>query len=631
MKPTHSLLRRQLRRHFAHPDSIPAGWQEFIRAIDDAYREFDDDRAMLERSLELSSNELLSANTDLRALFQAIPDAFLKLDGRGHVLEFKAGADPGPWPVTEDPTGRHVRDCFPADVAGRIENAIAAAAGARDKLTLEYAISGTAPSTHLELRLVPLPGETWIAIVRDISDRKRVEEQLRHGAFHDTLTGLPNRALFLDRLGHALDRIGRRADYRFCVIFLDLDRFKVLNDSLGHLVGDQLLIEVARRLESQLRPGDTVARLGGDEFCILLEDIADTAEAVQVAERIQQSVSVPVTIADSQVFTSVSIGIAFGNSAYVRPEQILRDADIAMYQAKAGGKARHAIFDADMHDDAMRLLALETDMRRAVDRREFELHYQPIISLRDDRLVGFEALIRWRHPSRGLVPPADFIPLAEETGMIVPIGSWVLQTACRDAVRWQRDHPRLRPLTVSVNVSPIQLTQSNLVNVVGHAIADSGIEPGLLKLELTESAIMRNPRMVSDVLNRLTQDGVELYIDDFGTGYSSLSHLHHFPVDSLKIDRSFVRSLAPGGDNVTIARTIVSMARNLDLSVIAEGVENTTQLSMLAEMGCDQAQGYLFSRPLADAELKRYLDRRCDTSRGAPRSDPGQAMAGRRP
>jgi diguanylate cyclase (GGDEF)-like protein/PAS domain S-box-containing protein len=441
---------------------------------------------------------------------------------------------------------------------------------------------------------------------QDITDRKRAEERLVHDALHDSLTGLPNRVLFMDHLKHAVERARRNKGFHFTVLFLDLDRFKIINDSLGHMVGDQLLVGIARRLETCVRSIDTVARLGGDEFTILLEDLKDPAETVEIVNRIQSELSVPFKLGGHEVFTSVSIGVAPSTTGYERAEDILRDADTAMYRAKSSGKARHEVFDREMHAHAMNLLHIETDLRRAVERGEMRLHYQPIVSLADESIIGFEALVRWQHSERGLVSPMDFIPVAEETGLIVPIGRWVLREACRQMSEWKRRDASAMLLFMSVNLSGKQFTQPDLLGQVTRILEETGLDPHSLKLEITESVVMENIDAAIETLESLRSLGVEVSIDDFGTGYSSLSYLHRLPIDTLKVDRSFVSRMASNNENTEIVRTIVTLAQSLDMKVVAEGVETSEQLAQLQILRCEGAQGYLFSRPL-DAEAASAL------------------------
>jgi diguanylate cyclase (GGDEF)-like protein/PAS domain S-box-containing protein len=435
----------------------------------------------------------------------------------------------------------------------------------------------------------------------DITDRKLAEERLLYDALHDNLTGLPNRALLMDRLSHALIKRARRADEPiFAVLFLDLDRFKTVNDSLGHLTGDELLLTVAQKLAQCLRPSDTIARMGGDEFTILLDPLRGPQDASEVAERIQLALAAPIPIRGREVFTSVSIGIALGSAAYERPEELLRDADTAMYQAKLRGKARYAVFNPAMHTDALELLQLETDLRRALDRAELRVHYQPIVSLHTERIVGFEALVRWQHPQRGLIPPDMFIPLAEDTGMIVALGQIVLREACRQLAEWQAQVPNLPLLRMSVNLSAKQMAQPDLVELIAQTLRETGLAAHQLKLEILESALIGRA-LAAETLGRLKDLGVQISIDDFGTGYSSLSYLHQFPVDTLKIDRSFISRMGVNGEHSEIISAIVTLARSLGMEAIAEGVETTMQRDQLRELQCDYGQGWLFARALDQA------------------------------
>jgi diguanylate cyclase (GGDEF)-like protein/PAS domain S-box-containing protein len=450
----------------------------------------------------------------------------------------------------------------------------------------------------------------------DIAQRKLAEERLLHDALHDTLTGLPNRALLMDLLRRSLGRAKRNSDYRFAVLFLDLDRFKFINDSLGHMVGDQLLMALARRLESCLRPGDTVARLGGDEFTVLLHNVRDVSDATRVAERIHRELSVPFALSGQEVFTSTSIGIALSSQRYEQPEEMLRDADTALYRAKARGRSRHEVFDQAMHARAVALLKLETDLRRAVEREEFRIFYQPIVALASLNIVGFEALIRWQRPQVGLVPPGEFIGAAEETGLIVPIGWRMLRESCRQMVSWQERFPSQPPLKISVNLSGRQFSQAELVEQVERILQETGLSPESLVLEVTESAVMENAEKAVARLSQLKSLGVALHLDDFGTGYSSLGYLHRFQIDTLKVDRTFVGNMRSGGANWVTVRTIVSLAHNLGMQVIAEGVETEEQLNELRSLGCQFAQGDYFSIPTSPERAEQILVAPAWQSRG---------------
>ncbi|HEY6803195.1 MAG TPA: EAL domain-containing protein [Pyrinomonadaceae bacterium] len=432
------------------------------------------------------------------------------------------------------------------------------------------------------------------------------EEHFRHAAFHDALTGLPNRALLTEKLKAVIERATQHEDYQYALLFLDLDRFKNINDSLGHPIGDQMLIAMARRLEHLVREADTVARLGGDEFAILLDDISQFGDVLNLAERIQEKLTLPFNLSGHEVFSSASIGIAFSSTGYYHPESILRDADTAMYRAKAQGKACHEIFDKTMHARVVDRLKLEYDLRYAVEREEFLVYYQPIVSLDGGKLAGFEALVRWQHPERGLISPTDFVPVAEETGLIVPIGLWVLREACQQLARWQWQSAENRGLLLSVNLSGRQFAQPNLVGDIERILRETHLDPKSLKLEITESVVMENAETAISMLRQLKALGVRLSIDDFGTGYSSLSYLHRFPIDTLKIDRSFVSRMGENGENAEIVRTILTLAHNMGMEVIAEGIEKPEQFSQLKALQCKYGQGYLFSRPV-NAEAMEAL------------------------
>ncbi len=473
----------------------------------------------------------------------------------------------------------------------------------------------------------------------DITQRKLAEAQLLHDAFHDALTGLPNRALFTDRLEHALRLAKRRKDYLFAVLFLDLDRFKVVNDSLGHAIGDQLLVSIARRLETCLRAGDTVARLGGDEFVLLLEDIDGVNEATSIVNRLQKQITSPILLDGHEVFITASIGIALSSAEYLEPITLLRDADTAMYRAKELGRARHEVFNSSMHAHALRLLQLENDLRRAIEsirdpaREEdspqsprsslpplsaapqFIIHYQPIISIVTNTITSFEALVRWQHPERGLVSPGEFITIAEETGLIVPLGRWVLRTACHQIRQWQQLFQNNPPLSVSVNLSVKQFSQPDLIQYIDLVLEETHLHGSSLKLEITESVLIENSESVTAMLVELRTRNIHLCIDDFGTGYSSLSYLHRFPTNTLKIDRSFVSRMGVNFDiskgeidPTEIVRSIVTLSHNLGMDVVAEGVEEASQLSILKGLKCEYAQGFFFSKPV-DSQTAAVLIR----------------------
>jgi diguanylate cyclase (GGDEF)-like protein/PAS domain S-box-containing protein len=440
----------------------------------------------------------------------------------------------------------------------------------------------------------------------DATERVLAQERLRRVGFVDPLTGLSNRALFVEGLGRRLDDFKQRRNTdRFAVLYLDLDRFKIVNDSLGHLIGDELLIAVSRRLEGCLKQGDVLARLGGDEFAILLNSLNDEQQANPIAFRIQDALSAPFSIGGREVFTSASIGIAIGLAQYENPDDIMRDADTAMYQAKDRGKARHEMFDADMNARARNRLELENDLRHAVNGNDFEVHYQPIVALASGMCVGFESLVRWKRNGE-VISPDTFIRMAEDIGVIEPLGTWVLQQACDAFADWQRRFTHTGLEYITVNVSTRQLMQHNFLRIVEQAVEKAGLDPGALRIEITETALMDNPNQAAGVLRDLRNFGAKIYLDDFGTGYSSLSHLHNLPVDALKIDRSFVRSLLLP-DRPAIVESILALARTLNTSVVAEGIESDVQARELERLGCTHAQGYFFSRPLSTRSVEELL------------------------
>ena len=464
--------------------------------------------------------------------------------------------------------------------------------------------------THFPVEYVSTPiveGDKILGAVvtfKDITERKALEKKLQYQAFHDPLTDLPNRALFMDRLGHALARAGQQAS-EVAVLFTDLDNFKVINDSLGHKAGDQLLVAVAERLKACLRPVDTVARLGGDEFTLLLEGVTGVSDAARVAERIAQELRAPFALEAQEVFATTSTGIAVSSSAQGQPTDLLRHADLAMYRAKSKGKACYEVFEPSMSTDALERLELETELRRALGREEFRVYYQPEILLESGDIVGMEALVRWEHPEHGLLLPQEFLPIAEESNLIMPIGQWVLREACKQLRTWQEKYPNNAPLVMSVNLSTREFFQPSLIAEI---LRETGVDPRTLQLEITEGAVAYdNAQNANNTLWNLKTLGVQLAIDDFGMGYSSLSYLKRFPVDLLKIDRSFVRELGKDLKDTKIVAAIIHLARALDLKVIAEGVETAEQVEQLRKMECDMVQGSYFSKPLPSGAVSDLL------------------------
>jgi diguanylate cyclase (GGDEF)-like protein/PAS domain S-box-containing protein len=451
-------------------------------------------------------------------------------------------------------------------------------------------------------------GVEWLdGVIEDVTERKKAEERLLHDAFFDGLTGLPNRALLLDRLDRVIARSKRREDYHCAVLFMDLDRFKVVNDSLGHSVGDKLLISVAGRLHECLRSEDTVARLGGDEFVVLLEDLKELSQATSIADRIREELSRPHDLNGQKVFTSGSIGIVMTVQGYNQPADVLRDADIAMYGAKLAGKDRYQIFDPAMRELALTRMQLEVELRQALAREELRVHFQPILEMDSGKPFGFEALIRWEHPQRGIISPAEFLPILEETGLIIQAGRWVMKEACKTARQWNRKHSDLEPLTISVNLSGREFTHPELEDSLKEALEESELDPACLTVEITESVIMSDPEQARHVLQRLGSLGLQIHLDDFGTGYSSLGKLGQFHIDKLKIDRTFIRQIEGKRGEAAIVEAILQLARNLAMGVIAEGVETQQQFNYLREKGCPYYQGYYIAEPMSKPEAEAFI------------------------
>lgn len=552
------------------------------------------------------------SETRFRSLVQNASDGISILDVGGRV-------------IYASPAVEHLRGMTAGELLGRdVLDAVHPDDRPRAEAILSQALEnpGVNLTTQMRLRhtqkqwinceviinnLLADPGIEGILVTdRDVEERRMFEQQLQHQAFHDSLTGLPNRALFLDRLAQALVR-AQRHQTATAVLFLDLDNFKVINDSLGHQMGDGLLMTVAQRINACTAPDDTVARLGGDEFTILLENLPGIDQAAPIAERIIASLQQPIDLQGHQVFVTASIGIAVSEQGQGEPDNLLRDADVAMYQAKHFGKAHHVLFEQSMSNQAMERLQLETELRHALDHDELRVHYQPIISMTTGQVTELEALVRWDNPRLGVVPPAKFIPIAEETGLITTLGRWVLHEACRQGFEWQKEHPNEASLTISVNLSVKQLQQATLVEEVAAVLAETGFSPCNLKLEITESVMMMNAEATIERLNALRDLGVRLAVDDFGTGYSSMAYLRRLPIDTLKIDRAFVQRLGEQSEDDAIVRAIVTLAKTLNLSITSEGIETPEQLTHLQELGCDRGQGYLYARPLTAAATNAFL------------------------
>lgn len=492
------------------------------------------------------------------------------------------------------------------EVLARVQNQLALKAAQYDNQQL---------NAQLEARVKERTHQLEIAnreLYREILERKVLQAQLLEMAHHDALTGLPNRAFFLDRTKQALDAVKTDQTAQFAVLFLDCDRFKVVNDSLGHFMGDQLLLAIARRLRALLPTTIMLARLGGDEFTMLLPRFTDQASVVQLVKQILNAFTQPFQLEQHEVFITASIGIAIGSAEYSLPEHLLRDADMAMYRAKASGSGPYQVFDPTLHQTAIQRLQLEIDLRKAIHQQELVVHYQPIVTIDTGSLVGFEALVRWQHPQKGLVSPAVFIPIAEETGLITQIGHWVLKRSCQQLQQWQAEKCLSAPLTMSVNLSARQFTQPDLVEQIDQILAETQLDPRYLKLEITESAIMGNAQAAAIVLQELRKRHIQLSIDDFGTGYSSLSYLHSFPVDTLKIDRSFIQQMGEDADSLGLVPLIINIAQKMGMTVVAEGIETQLQLDHLKALHCDFGQGFFFFKPLEADKISALLASKYD-------------------
>lgn len=558
-----------------------------------------------ERTLRRARQALLASEAELRALVGAMSDVIVAVDRNGRYVKIAPSAAQPPHRPPDEWLGKHLRDVLPAEQVATLLACIERALEGRRPVEIEYSLRLDGNMVWFAATLSPMTEDSVVWVARDVTARKRLEAQLAFQAFHDPLTGLANRALFRDRVEHALSATARSVD-SVAVIFVDLDDFKTVNDSLGHGEGDRLLGVVATRILNATRGCDTVARLGGDEFAVLLENVRTDADAVVVADRIAASFRSPIPLDGTSVTIAASMGIARAANRE-NAEELLRNADVAMYTAKSAGKGRYAIFEPAMHRALVDRLGLEADLREAVERKQLRLLYQPIVRLDSGDLIGVEALVRWEHPVRGMLPPSTFIPLAEETGLIVPIGRWVIREACRQGAAWLAQRNGGEPLTVTINISGRQFQHDGLAADVARALDESGFDPRRLVLEITESVVMRDIDATIARLNELKALGVRIAIDDFGTGYSSLSWLQRFPIDVLKIDKSFVDGVVFEGNDAALARTIIALADMLSLRTVAEGIEEPRQQRRLHELGCQLGQGYLFDRPLPADQIEQRL------------------------
>lgn len=571
------------------------------------------DEAATHKRLEEVERSLQQYRTEMEAIVEAAADGIVTFDANGVIVTVNSALCGMYGMEYAGVPGQHISKLFPSE-EGVPLLPLPGTAGTGDvrkqlKAPREFIASRQDGSPFdAEVTISEVEGSSrrlYLAIIRDISEKKRIERQMLHDAFHDKLTGLPNRALALNRINHALARRNDQAGYRCAVMFVDLDRFKMVNDTMGHAAGDAMLVEVAQRLQHAMRPADTIARLGGDEFAVVLEDIVDMRNSIHVAERILKSLEDDINVRGTPIKTNASVGIALSQDDTHDGEELLRRADIAMYRAKEKGRGRYEIFDIEMHSSTVMMMRLETDLRRAIGSDEITLHYQPVVNLEKRMVAGFESLVRWNRPGEGLVSPAKFIPLAEETGLICDLGRQVLHMACKQNRDWK---DRFGDFTnISVNLSAYQLQREDVVSLVRDVLADTGMPAASLKLELTEGAFIDYVKGEMQALDELKKMGVGLAIDDFGTGYSSFGYLGKLPIETIKMDRSFIMGLPQAADHIAICTAILAMARAMKLNVIAEGVEHTGQLKFLYEHGCRWAQGYLFSRPVPAAQAEDLL------------------------
>jgi diguanylate cyclase (GGDEF)-like protein/PAS domain S-box-containing protein len=549
------------------------------------------------------------------SVLEAVGQPVIATDLEGKVLYWNRAAEETYGWSSEEALGRRSRDMtVPKESLEKAEEVVSELRAGRTwsgEVLLRRKDGSYVPVFVTATPLFDARGDPagMIGVSSDISERKALEAELERRASHDTLTGLPNRPAFVNRLGQALRRTRPRQNSREVgVLFMDLDGFKTINDSLGHQAGDRLLVTVAERLRKRLRNEDVLARFGGDEFAVLLEDTAGTSEAIRVAQRIAEDLREPFTVDDFQVSVSTSIGITLGTAqANDDPERMLRDADVAMYRAKEQGPGRYAVFDPAMQARAQERLELEAELRRALEQGEFVLYYQPEVSLHDGKMVGFEALLRWQHPERGLLKPSAFVPIAEDTDLIAPIGRWVLEEACQQAKRWEEERPLASPMTMEINLSSKQLRRQGLVRTVEEALARADLEAHTLALDMTETVLIRTSEDNTQALDALKEMGVRLGLDDFGTGYSSLSYLKRLPVDRVKVDKSFVKGLGENATDTALVRMIIDLCHTLGVEIVAEGIETSEQAVLLRDMGCDLGQGYYFARPLRGEELVERL------------------------
>ncbi|RDH81484.1 MAG: response regulator receiver protein [endosymbiont of Galathealinum brachiosum] len=612
------VLKQQIQQYLPSVDVSGAPWKAFLASVNETYQKFDVDQRTLEQSLTLSAEELLQANEEMNAVFAAIPDQLFHLDSSGRVINYKLGQSSHHYLKSEKLINQHLNDVLDIEVVDKFQVSIKQVLEQLSIKHFEFIIYHDKKLYYYEVRMMPVKSREVIALIRDVTERKLAEEQIAFLAYHDSLTALPNNRLFKDRLEHAISQ-AERSNKILAIMFLDLDRFKLINDTMGHSAGDELLKITSQRLIEAVRKTDSVAinangnsssiaRFGGDEFTILLDDVENIQAIIRIAERIVENVSQPMMLERQEVHISTSIGIAIYPDDGKQADEILKHADSAMYHAKAQGRNNFQFFADSMNQSSVELLALENNLHKAIDNNELCLYYQPQVSVVTGQVVGMEALIRWQHPERGFVSPGVFIPVAEETGLIMQIGEWVFREACSQGVEWLRSGYQLEK--ISVNLSARQLKDEGLPVLIALILEETGMPADKLCIELTETALILDPEIALARLKKIKELGIALSLDDFGTGYSSLSYLKRFPIDTLKIDQAFIRDVKVDHEDAALVKAIISMAHGLGMDVIAEGVEVQEQLEFLGANACDTIQGYLFSRPLPAKEMEDLLIKR---------------------
>ena len=610
------ILELIISKHLGGVDVSSAPWSDFLQEVNGALTKNDFNLRALEQALSISSEKLLTINDEMHAVFQAVPDQLIHLNENTQVVNYRPGSGSHHYLITENVVNESIFQVVQKDIAEAFEVAIQSAIKTGHTIYFEFMVEHNSCNFYYEARIMQIKDRQVIALVRDITERKNTEEQIAYLAYHDSLTGLPNTRLFKDRLIHAIAS-ARRNNRLLAVLVLDLDRFKVINDTMGRDVGDKLLQETSNRLSECVRDSDSiglsvaantgssVARMGGDEFTIMLEGVGSLQAIAHVIKRLNEKVSQPINLDGLDVCVSTSIGVALYPNDGEDVDALLRNADAAMYHAKGQGKNNFQFYNESMNEISKDRIELETDLRKALHNNEFVLYYQPQVDVLSGKVVGVEALIRWQHPQKGLIPPAIFVPIAEETGLIVEIGDWVIHQACQQVAQWMQTG--YKPIKISVNLSAKQLQVPGFDELISKVLKQTEVPVEYLAVELTESAIIVDPDIALERLNKIKNLGIQLSLDDFGTGYSSLSYLRRFPIDVLKIDQVFVRDIKIDHEAAALVKAIISMAHSLDMNVVAEGVEHQDQLDFLAANGCDMIQGYFFSKPVPVEELEHML------------------------